>query len=528
MSALLAMILLAAAEAEVHEVATPPQAAEEQHAPAEPLEEATAERPQPGSAPPTQQLRILPQDSRMEVYEQYRELYELARFEEALPYAKRVVELSEAEGNDFELAIAHNNLGATQYQLRDFPAAEASYRDSLELLESTQGISSRRLVTPLAGLGAVYAAQNQHAVAAELFDRALAVSRRADGLFNLEQLPLIDQAADSRYAIKDFDGAEREYLYALKIAEQNYGYGDARTLPALLELGAFYESLRGYIAARNMYMRARDIALRPGVFDPVAVKALCGIARTHRLQFTLDPHTLESPQLTRDEGTGSRIGTAYDESRVPASAADRNGLKSAQLALELLRSTSNPPPELMTETLLELGDWFQAMSRLPDALPYYTEAASIFDAQVAQNPQAGHPLQAPRLVFYRPPASASRGANSLSGQYVIRKTVFSFGVSETGRPVDINVVSSDMEENQLSQSQRAISRAVYSPRFDEGRPVSTAGVTFTSEWYQDYDPEAAPTDAKPDSTRPEEAAAKPPESQPASSGSGPEDAGAAI
>jgi hypothetical protein len=268
-----------------------------------------------------------------------------------------------------------------------------------------------------------------------------------------------------------------------------------------------------------MYMRARDVALKPGVYDPDAVKALCGIARTHRLQFTLDPHTLESPQLTREEGTGSRIGTAYDESRVPPSAADRNGLKSAQLALELLRSTPNPPPELMTETLLELGDWFQATSRAASALPYYVEAASIFDAQVAQDPLAGHPLKAPRLVFYRPPLSASRGANTLSGQYLIRKTVFSFGVSETGQPFDISVVSSDMEESQLSQSQRAISRAVYSPRFDAGRPVSTAGVTFTSEWYQEYDTESAPADSESSATESEEVP-KPSESRPASSGRG--------
>ena len=80
------------------------------------------------------------------------------------PTPSSVVELSEAGSErDHELPIAYNNLGATQYQLADYPAAEGSYRKSLELLESTQGISSRRLVVPLAGLGAVYAAQDQHA-----------------------------------------------------------------------------------------------------------------------------------------------------------------------------------------------------------------------------------------------------------------------------------------------------------------------------------------------------------------------------
>ena len=454
----------------------------------------------------------------MEAYQQFRSLYELARFDEALPYAKQVVELSEAGSErDHELPIAYNNLGATQYQLADYPAAEGSYRKSLELLESTQGISSRRLVVPLAGLGAVYAAQDQHQVAADLFDRALAVSRRADGLFNLQQLPLIEQAADSRYAINDFGGAEREHIYALKIAEQNYGYGDTRTLPALLELGVFYESLREFIAARNMYLRARDVSFKPGVYDPQAVRALVGIARTHRLQYTMDPDTLDSQQPARDEVTGDIIGKVYKESRVPPPAADRTGLKAAQTALELLRSTSDPPAALMTETLIELGDWFQATSRPAIAIPYYAEAAGIFDAQTAADPLAGHPLKAPRMVFYRPPLSASRGLNTLSGQYVIRKTVFSFLVSETGVPLDINVVSTDMDEGQLSLSKRAVGKAIYSPRFAEGQAVSTAGVSFTSEWYQEYDPEKAPADAQPISTTPPEPEAAPqPDAKPPS------------
>ncbi len=521
----LVILLLAAtpAEGQVGEAPAPVPEAEA------PLPEAKATLPEatapqkPRPAAPRQQLRILPQDSRMEAYQEFRKLYELARFDEALPYAKRVVEMSEAnEERDHELPIAYNNLGATQYQLAEYPAAEVSYRKSLELLESSQGISSRRLVVPLAGLGAVYAAQDQHQVAAELFDRALAVSRRADGLFNLQQLPLIDQAADSRYAINDYGGAEREHLYALKIAEQNFGYGDTRTLPPLLEIGAFYESLREFIAARNMYMRARDVALKPGVYDPQAVKALNGIARTHRLQYTMDPDTLDSQQPARDEVTGEMIGKVYKESRVPPPAADRTGLKAAQTALELLRSTPEPPAALLTETLIELGDWFQSTSRPQISIPYYAEAAAILDAQVEADPLAGHPLKAPRMVFYRPPLSASRGLNTLSGQYVIRKTVFSFLVSEKGEPLDITVVSTDMEEGQVSQSQRAVGRAIYSPRFVDGQPVSTAGVTFTSEWYQEYDPESAPQNATPIPTTPEatEAEEAVPEKKPASGSGG--------
>ena len=476
-----------------------------------PLPEATDPQVPAKPTVPEQQLRILPQGSRMEAYSQFRNLYDTKRFDEALPYAKRVVELSETDPQrDHELPIAYNNLAATQYQLGDYEGATASYKASLDLLESTQGISSRRLIVPIAGLGAAYAAQDQHQIAADLFDRALAVSRRSDGLFNLQQLPLIELAAHSRYELRDFGGAERQRLYALKIAEQNFGYGDDRTLPPLIELAVFYESLREFIAARSMYLRARDVAMqRPG-YNPMAIKALVGIARTHRLQYTMDPESLERQQPARDEVTGDVTSSAYLGSLMPSQGANRSGLKAAQTALELLRSTSDPPNDLLTETLLELGDWFQSTSHPADSLPYYTEAAGIFEAQTTADPLAGNPLKEPRMVFYRPPVSARLSVNARPGQYVVHRTVFTLLVSDTGLPQDVTIVSTDMDENQLSQSRRAVQKAIYSPRFAERKPVSTAGVMFTGEWYQELDPTKTPP-AAPTPTATQEGTAEKPE-----------------
>lgn len=486
---------------------TSPQAVAEAAAPAPPPAAAPettqapasgATAPAPAFAPPPASqapATILALDPRMEAYEQFRAFYDTANFDEALPFARRVVELSEANPKrDYELPIAYNNLGATQYQLGDYKAAEASYVKSLEILEASQGISSRRLVVPLAGLGAVYAATDQHVLAAQLLDRALAVSRRSDGLFNLAQLPLLEQVADSRYAINDFNGVERERLYALKIAEQNFGYDDERTLPAILKLADFYEGLREYIAARLMFLRARDIAMKEsGGYSPMAVRSLVGIARTHRLQYTMDPQTLESQQPTQDPITGESVryngevvAKIHEGSRMPPPAADRNGLRAAQTALELLRATPDPPRDLLMQTLIELGDWYQSTSRPAIALPYYTEAAAMLAAE--SDPMAGNPLLAPRMIFYKPPVSAQRGLNTLTGQYIIRKAFFSFDVTETGETENISVVKTDMSEAQLSHSRRSISRAIYSPRFVDGKPVATQGVSFTAEWYEEHDP----------------------------------------
>lgn len=446
---------------------------------------AAAETPAPPATPaPTIEPAEPPLDPRMEAYEQFRGFYETGRYAEALPFAQRVVELSEADPDrEHELPTAYNNLGAAQYQVGDYAAAGASYRKSLEFLESSQGISSRRLVVPLAGLGAVHAALDQHDLAVAMIERALAVSRRADGLFNQAQLPLIEQAAASHLAIGNIAGVERERLYALKIAEQTYGYADQRTLPPILKLATFYETLGDHVAARLMYLRARDVSVtESGGYSPEAIRSLVGIARSYRLQFTADPEMLHSQVPTRDDIAGDVMGKGFGEPRALSPNSNRTGLKAALQALELLRTTPDPPRDLLTMTLIEIGDWYQATGRPGHAMPYYAEASSV----LAGDPEsaAANPLLAPRVVYYRAPTASSRGINSPAGQYTIRRTIFSLGVTETGATRDIEVVSSDMSDGQLSQSRRAVARSVFSPRFVDGQAMPTEGVTFTVDWYE--------------------------------------------
>ncbi|MDH4259734.1 MAG: tetratricopeptide repeat protein, partial [Gammaproteobacteria bacterium] len=457
----------------------------------EPSQAATpAALPQPAPATTTAIEAI---DQRMQAYDQFKAMFETARFEEALPLAQRVVELSEVDRDrDIELPIAYNNLGATLYQLNKYEEAEASYTKSLSILEATQGISSRRLIVPLAGLGTVYAATDQHALAAKQFDRALAVSRRSDGLFNLAQLPMIEMAADSRFALGDYGGVERDHFYALRIAEQNYGYNDPRTLPPAMRLASFYESLKEYVAARGLYLRVRDISMKEsGGFNPLVVKSLISIGRTHRLQYTMAPESLESQLPTRDKVTGEIGGGVYSESRDQLPAPDRSGLKSIEKALEILRATRDPPPVLLAETLTELGDWYQATSRAGTAIPFYAEASAIYAAD--SDSGMGNPLLAPRMIFYRPPLASTRSIGNVTGDVVMLQAVFSFVVSETGQPQNVTVVSSDMADGQLAQCRRAVEHANYSPRIMDGKPVATEGVQFTARWYEQREAETPST-----------------------------------
>lgn len=443
------------------------------------------------SANTRMQPRLLPVKAPIEVADEFRALYERARFEDAAVLAQRIVTFLAADTDgQSDLPNAYNNLGAAQFQAGHLAAAEASYRISLELLEATESISSDRQVSPLAGMAAVFAAQDLHESALSFLAQALAINRRAGGLFNLEQLPLIEQAASSLLALNDLRGVTRERQYALRIAQQNYGPNDERTLPALRQLAELYELQSEYVLARDLYVRALQIAARErGEFNPLMVESQVAIARTYRLQYTRDPVADEDRIQIRDPVTGDLVGRLNRTTRVPGPYADREGLKLLRSALALLRAVPDPPKRLLATTLTELGDWFQASARPRSALGYYAAASRIY----AEDPdlEAENPLQAPRILFYRAPTEAKRYAAFARDGVVSKQADFSFDVTETGAVQNVRLVGGNLPELQVGPLRRTLERAVYSPRFENGRPVRTEGVRHKSIWYELPPPETA-------------------------------------
>lgn len=427
-------------------------------------------------------------EARLAAYEEFRRLFAENLFAEALPLAHRVVQLTEsATPRDEQLPIAYNNLGITQMRVGDLDAAEASFRHALDLLEGRVGIVSRRLIAPLAGLGAVHAARGRHALAADSLQRALAISRRANGLFNIDQMELLESLIENYDATGNKSGVEHERRYAVQVVQQEYGPDDPRTIPAVMRLAEWYETSGHYLLARAQWQRIVAVASREGGRNAATILGLVAVARTHRLQFVLDPESIETAQIPVDPWTGRPDPFMVGPERPGVIKLDRAGESAALQALEILDQAPDPPKNMLALALTELGDWYVTAGKVDTAIPYYRRVWPLFTETMASG--APNPLASPRPLRYRPPAAAIRNRGRTDAEVVAASFEFTMHVSASGETDRITLVSSDdggdrdSLDYRAAQIRRSLARALFSPRFEDGEPVATDDYRFTETWY---------------------------------------------
>jgi len=446
----------------------------------------------PAAAPPAASAAAPPAAAaeRDAAYQAFRRDFDAGRYSEALPSAERVVSLTEQlDEHHPDLARALNNLGATQYQLHDYVAAEKAYARALGLIEEAHGALSPRLVAPLRGLALTYEGIGRNELAVPLLERAVSISRRSSGLFNPGQRELLAPLIDGYVALARWKDADRVQQYALQVSEHEYGSSDPRLFPALQQLGRWYTSTGQRNAARQVWERLRAIMANPAHPDAVGqIVALRGIAETYRLDYQYGAELVEPPlpgeaSMRRDplETDAARRSASMLGGEYVLSSAGEEALTHA---LELAEHLQNPSTLPRAIVLVDLGDW-QMISGRPDrALPYYRRALPLLPAESASAESSEGPLSRPAPLLYRPPAASLRLRDQPSGAFVEKYAVAEFTVTDDGRVRDAKIVEGDATDSQRSAFLGALGHATYRPRFVDGKPVATEKVRLRESFRQ--------------------------------------------
>ncbi len=333
------------------------------------------------------------------------------------------------------------------------------------------GGADRALLRPLHGLGATYFATGQYEDASLILKRALDLSRNLDGLFNLEQMSILDPLIDSLVALDRHDEAERAYDYSIRVAETAYGKADLHVLRPLDRSAHWQEKMGRYATARFLYARALQIAEQAGTSASMStVDPLQGIARTYRLEFVNGV----------DSGNGQ---TGFTDIYAPAPEVDPavenssrlnpDGERAILLALKAIDKSEPVDHMRRGGALVELGDWYMSGGVLSRGLQSYREAWQEFELGGSTAT-----LAAPRQLAYRAPlASVSRSKadrDNLEEHFV----EVSFTVTKEGRTAEVTTSETDATQSQQKTVLSAVRRARYAPRMENGKPTDTPGVKF--------------------------------------------------
>jgi TonB family protein len=422
---------------------------------------------------------------RLQVYRDFRALFDAQKFSDAAPLAERLVTLIEAATGlaDATLATPLVNLGTTQYQLSDYSAAEASYLRAVKIIEQASGGFSKSLVGPLRGLGLTYLAAGQPQAAIEPLRRAVDITRKVDGLFNEGQLELLDPLVRSYSQVNQIDDAEREQIYGYRVSENRFGRNSAEVVPSLEKLARWYSDVGRNTTARQYFSRSLGILQKTlGKSDPRMISSLRGIADTYRLEYIYGPETTGDESTTAGANTGTVGGSvtttppSSPEYNPAGAKPDPSGETALRTALAIAEAAKpNVDTALHASILIELGDWLSLDNERRDALESYRRAWPLLkNLPPPQNAALAEPAQ----ILYRQPLAGYRSQHAKPENIVEGFVDVEFTVTTEGKVIGEHTVGKSASDTQEHAVLSAIRKARYRPRFEQGEPVEANAVRY--------------------------------------------------
>lgn len=348
--------------------------------------------------------------------------------------------------------------------------------DQLEKIEADQGAVSDASIPALLDLSLLYIDEDHCGDAIMMLTRAVRISRMNDGLFNTRQVELLEPLMECYLALDLGADFQREQRYTLLIGDHNFGRSNPEILPTLGRTAQWYEEAGWYLSARKLYQQAVEVARANGKDkDPSVVDPLRGIARTYRLAYMhgLDPMDMAENNVV--------VTLASRATRGNVSTLQRDGEESLKQAVQILRSRPEAGRELLVDTLLDLGDWYQVSCVWRDAVRVYKEALHEVDSPQRSNALFDEPVP----VIYRADdigialRKPLKNADGFDHYWV----KFNFTVTNEGAVVGLKVVESDAPDPYRWRIAEGFKRTRYRPRFIEGEPVDTLDVQFRQGLY---------------------------------------------
>jgi len=314
-------------------------------------------------------------------------------------------------------------------------------------IERNQGHVTREIIAPMTELANLHISANQCESAVPLLEDVLRLIRQLDGVLNAGQLPIYEPLLECFAARERLQDLKRAQDQVLLIKENAYGRNDERMVPALVHAGEWYEEAGDYESAREAHSRALILARKLGGEQDIRlIEPLRGLARTFRLQMQFESEPWRGRAL---DGQAQRM---------------------LERAARIARASASIDSKLKVDTLLELGDSYQVTGAVRDAAKIYREVWNAGGRAM---------LSEPEPVFYHAAVgTALRRAPLVRDKLKHYWIDFEFTVTRDGGVEDVEVRDASAPKHLRADLADNIRRTPFRPRFADGEPVDTHGVSI--------------------------------------------------
>ncbi|MGI9201603.1 MAG: tetratricopeptide repeat protein [Woeseiaceae bacterium] len=445
------------------------QAANQQEAPALDQVVPVAEQPIADDAVMTAEMpaEMSEEEELIFQYERYISLMRDGVYDEADSVAKRVVELAikvkGPKSSDFSKALT--NLAIVQHRTDQYDAAQQNFESAIEIIEDNEDQLNAQLINPLRGLGLSQLESGRPDKAAATFRRAVHVSHVNEGPHNLDQLSILESLSETHLRMGSVEDAKhmQDVMYAIN--ERAYANNALEMVPALLRR-AEWQHRAGFINDQRASLRRaiRIIEKTLGKDDMSLVEPLTQLGQSF---FYID--LSGSPYGTTTLATGE---THFKR------------------ALRIAREDPDTNWEMIAETTLSLGDYYNFLDNMQQANKIYLAAWRDLEGSEdrktyrRENLEQAVVLRENRLpdVVTPPTEESNRGQQVPLSQGSI---TLSYDISDRGRPVNLKIIEAEPREfvDLHRKVQREMRRRIYRPRYTETGPTKTEQQVIVHKYF---------------------------------------------
>lgn len=194
-------------------------------------------------------------------------LYNEGKYDEALPLAKRAVEIREKilGKEDPLLADALANLGAVLMAMKNYGNAQSQYEKALSIYEKALGEGSLKVCDALDNLGWLNYAANNNGKAESLLQRSLAIKEKNLGPDHTETAQAIESLARFYQRTGKYDKSISLYKRIAAMWEKLPGNNQIKAADALEQCACVMRLNRQEMEANKIDMQSMTIRFRAGV-----------------------------------------------------------------------------------------------------------------------------------------------------------------------------------------------------------------------------------------------------------------------